>query len=66
MRDTQEADGRSQHRMKILQRSHEVQDSGSQIVPVTIPISAVVDYDLENFKLSLKDNFDLSAFIGKA
>lgn len=35
-------------------------------MPVTIPVKAVVDYDLVNFKLALRDDFDISAFISKA
>lgn len=49
MRDTKLADGRVQHHQRLIQRAHAAHKEAAQIVPVTIPLQAVVNYDLDNF-----------------
>ena len=39
LRDTGLADGRVQHRLKLLQRAHNKDKHGSQLLPVSLPIS---------------------------
>lgn len=66
MRDSHEADGRVMHRLKLIQRAHQKREKGSQILPVTIPMSAVVDFDLGSYKLELKNDFNIERFICNA
>lgn len=49
MSDTREADGRTAH---LLSLSKEVQ-------PIAIALDSIVDYDLNTFKLNVRDDFSI-------
>ena len=59
MRDSSKPDGETQRKMDLLEQYHK-QGSGAQIKSVAIPISKVVDYDLANYQISLKEDFKSS------
>lgn len=61
MHDSNVADGRTAHFMRINSQSSL---SGNTAQPVAIPLDSVVDYDLHNFSMKLRDDFDLLAWIG--
>ena len=62
MRDSQSPDGESVRKMKLVEQFHK-QGNGAPIKTVALPISRVVDYDLMNYKLSLKKDFNLMEFL---
>lgn len=64
MRDTQKADGRTSHRMRLVEAAHK--KAGSDITCLALPISSIVDADLKNLKLQLKPDFDLKKFLSEA
>lgn len=56
------ADGRTAHFMRINSTSGL---SGNKSQPVAIPLDSVVDYDLHNFSMKLRDDFNLLEWIGE-
>jgi hypothetical protein len=54
MHDTKTADGRTAHLMSL---SHNVK-------PVAVPLDKIVNYDLQTFKLKIRDDFDLNSLLG--
>lgn len=61
MRDTKQADGRTHTQMDLV-RQLQLNDD-SKIVNVGLPISSVVDYDLKNYKMQLRKDWDLTKFL---
>ena len=60
MHDTMQADGRTAHFMRL--NSTGANESHSK--NVGIPLDSIVDYDLNNFRLTLREDFDLIETIG--
>jgi hypothetical protein len=62
MHDTMQADGRTAHFMRLNSTGKHT----SQTQNVGIPLDSVVDYDLNNFQLKLRDDFNLMQTIGES
>ena len=58
MRDTQTVDGLTEHKMKIASNHSEMKTLG-------IPLTKIVDYDLNSFKIELKKDFNLFSLLGE-
>jgi hypothetical protein len=59
MTDTMSADGRVAHFIKLNSRFGAVKT-------VVVPLDSVITYDLKNFQLKLRENFNLASIIGEA
>lgn len=53
MRDSHDPDGRTAHFLRL----------NSEVTPVTVAIAQIVDYDLQSFKLKMKNSFSLTSLI---
>ena len=51
--------------MALIERAHSMSPdkSSADISVVGLPINSIVDYDLANYKLSLRSDFDLNEFM---
>jgi hypothetical protein len=54
MHDTNTADGRTNHFMSLT----------PSVKPVAIAMDSIIEYDLQKFKLKLRENFDLNELLG--
>lgn len=55
MHDTKAADGFTKHMLSL----------STGVKPVTVAVEQVVDYDLQNFQLKMKEDFDLNSLLGR-
>jgi len=62
MDDTKKPDGRTAFQMRLNEEKHALANHGNK-VSVGLPMDSVIDYDLSNYSLSLKKNFDLYKFM---
>jgi hypothetical protein len=58
MRDTQTVDGVTAHKMKLA-------GAHSNMKTLGVPLTKIVDYDLNSFKLQLKEDFNLFSLLGE-
>jgi hypothetical protein len=54
MHDTRTADGRTAHLMSLSRN----------VKPVAVPLEKIVDYDLQTFKLKIRDDFEINSLLG--
>ena len=54
MHDTKTADGRTAHLMSL----------GHNVKPVAVPLEKIVDYDLQTFKLKIRNDFEINSLLG--
>lgn len=59
MRDTYGPDGTLSNRLNMIKKAHRVSGTNQNFVPVIIPLDHIADFDLDNFKFSLRPGFDL-------
>ena len=62
MRDSNCADGFTQAKLNTLEKAQGDQN----MVAVGIPIDSICDYDLQEYKLSLKQDFNINNVIDEA
>jgi hypothetical protein len=62
MHDTMQADGRTAHFMRLNSTGRHT----SRATNVGLPLDSVVDYDLNNFQLKLREDFNLMEKIGES
>lgn len=58
MVDSGTIDGRTAHQLRVVEMAHK--QAKNTIKSISVPISHIVDYDLAQFKLSLRNDFDLN------
>ena len=65
MRDTNEPCGFTKGKMLLVESAHKLADKMgmSQIKNICLPVRRVVDADLKEHKLELREDFDLSVFL---
>ena len=62
MRDSNVADGFTRARLKTLEKDQADQN----MVAVGIPIDSMCEYDLQEYKLALKKDFNLNKIVNEA
>lgn len=53
MQDEKTADGRTAHLMSLA----------NNVKPVAIPLDKIIDYDLQTFKLKIRDDFEINSLL---
>ena len=67
MRDTRNPDGKTVHQMALVEQSHSAspEQKTPQIKTIGLAMNQIVDYDLAKYKLSLRNDFNLSEFMSR-
>ena len=55
MHDTKTADGKTNHFMSLTPK----------VKPVAVAMESIIDYDLQQFKLKMRDDFNLVSLLGQ-
>lgn len=68
MRDSLNADGFADGKMRIVEQAHRLQNKlgASEIKSVGLPVKRVVDANLQEHKLSLREDFTIQAFMDES
>ena len=65
MRDDGQAHGEMLNKMNQIEKAHSTLQN-KEIKCISLPVTSVVDYDLANYQLRLKDSFNLDSFLAQS
>ena len=68
MRDSQSPTGYQQAKMRLVESAHNLANKAgsSALKSVALPVSSVVDADIKNMHLSLREDFKIGQFIDES